>query len=179
MKLMIHIVRPLSLLMLLTVSIAATAQFKISGTVVNDKNKPIRGANVYLDNTIDGGTTDSTGAFHFTTSEKGNQTIVASEISHATGGQPIVINSDLGGITIVLKANKQHNLEAVVITAGSIDASNDKSKTVLKPLDIVTTAGSNADVVKAMEMLPGTQKTGTDNGMFVRGGDASEAAILV
>ncbi len=160
-------------------SVSAGAQYKISGTVIDNKNMPVKGANVYLENTIDGGTTDSLGIFHFTTSEKGNQTIVASEVSHATSGQPIVIAGDVSGIVITIKANKAHDLDAVVITAGSFDASNDKTKTVLKPLDIVTTAGANADVVKAMEMLPGTQKTGADNGMFVRGGDASEAAILV
>ncbi|MFI5196605.1 MAG: carboxypeptidase-like regulatory domain-containing protein [Chitinophagales bacterium] len=155
------------------------AQYKISGTVLDDKNKSIKGANVYLDNTIDGGTTDSMGVFRFTTSEKGNQTIVASEVSHRLSGLPIVITGDMSGIVLHLKANAAHDLDAVVITAGSFEASNDKSKTVLRPLDIVTTAGANADVVKAIEMLPGTQQTGTDNGLFVRGGDASEAAILV
>ncbi|GAA4464283.1 TonB-dependent receptor [Nemorincola caseinilytica] len=151
----------------------------ISGKVVNNRNQPVKGASVYLDNTIDGGTTDSVGFFSFTTDETGNQTIVASEVSHATAGQPIVINGDVTGILITLKANMSRDLDAVVITAGSIDATNDKSKTVLKPLDIVTTAGSGADVVKAMQMLPGTQQTGPDNGLFVRGGDANEAAVIV
>lgn len=155
------------------------AQFKISGTVLDNKEKPIKGASVYLDNTLDGGTTDSMGVFRFTTTEKGNQSIVASEVSHETAGLPIVITGDISGIVLHLKANAVHDLDMVTITAGSFEASNDKSKTVLKPLDIVTTAGANADVVKAIEMLPGTQKSGTDNGMFVRGGDASEAAILV
>lgn len=146
---------------------------------MDDKNKPVAGANVYLDNTLDGGTSDSLGIFRFTTTETGNQTIVASEISHATGGLPIVVNGDLSGIVLVIKANKAKDLDAVIITAGSFEASNDKGKTVLKPLDIVTTAGSGADVVKAMQMLPGTQQTGPDNGLFVRGGDASEAAVIV
>jgi len=117
--------------------------------------------------------------FRFTTSEKGNQTLVASEVSHENAGQPIVITGDMSGIVITIKANKVHDLDAVVITAGSFGASSDNTKTVLKPLDIVTTAGANADVVKAIEMLPGTQQTGTENGLFVRGGDASELSILV
>jgi CarboxypepD_reg-like domain len=174
-----HYFRTLLALLLMLASATTYAQDKISGTVVDNNNKPIKGASVYLDNTLDGGTSDSTGAFHFTTSEKGNQSIVASEISHETAGLPIVITGDMTGIVLHLKRNAVHDLDAVVITAGSFDASNDKTKTVLKPLDIVTTAGAGADVVKAMEMLPGTQKTGTDNGMFVRGGDASEAAIVV
>jgi len=167
------------LLLLVTGSYASQAQYKISGTVLDDKNKPVKGANVYLDNTIDGSATDSMGAFRFTTSEKGNQTIVASEVSHQLSGLPIVITGDMSGIVLHIKGSSAHDLDAVVITAGSFDASNDKSKTVLRPLDIVTTAGANADVVKAIEMLPGSQHTGADNGMFVRGGDASEAAILV
>ena len=172
--------RGLALLVsLLFLAVDANAQFKISGTVVDNNGRPVRGANVYLENTIDGGTTDSMGIFRFTTSETGNQAIVASEVSHETAGLPLVITKDMDGIVLSLKSNKSHDLDMVVITAGSFDASNDKSKTVLRPLDIVTTAGANADVVKAIEMLPGTQQTGADNGLFVRGGDASEAAIIV
>ncbi len=170
---------PLLFVFTLLYSAAANAQYNISGTVMNNKNKPVKGASVYLDGTIDGGTTDSTGVFRFTTSEKGNQSIVASEISHSTVGMPIVINGDVSGIVITIVANKAHDLDAVVITAGAFEASNDKGKTVLKPLDIVTTAGAGADVVKAMQMLPGTQQTGPDNGLFIRGGDASEAAVIV
>ena len=68
--------------------------------------------------------------------------------------------------------------DSFVITAGSFEASNN-SKTVLTSLDIVTTAGSQADVVKAIQTLPGTQQQGTQTGLFVRGGDASEAAVVV
>lgn len=177
-KLFNLVTRSLFVLPLLLLSVAALADYKISGRVVDDKNRPVKGANVYLENTIDGGTTDSAGVFRFTTSETGNQTIVASEVSHATSGQPIMLVGDISDIVLRMKSNAPHELDAVVITAGSFDAS-DRTKTVLKPLDIVTTAGANADVVKAMQMLPGTQQTGPDNGMFVRGGDASEAAILV
>lgn len=157
----------------------ALAQHTISGRVRNEKGQPVRGANVYLDNTIDGGTADSAGLFSFTTTETGNQTVVATALNHSTAGQPVVINGDIKDIQIVLISNTPKDLDVVVITAGSMDAGNDKSKTVLKPLDIVTTAGSGADVVKAMQMLPGTQQTGPDNGLFVRGGDANEAAVIV
>jgi len=159
-------------------TIALWADATIAGKVTDEKGKPIKGASVYLENTIDGGTTDSAGTFKFTTSEKGKQTIVVTEVSHQTAGMPIEINGDLNDIVLKMKSTNR-DLDQVVITAGSFEASNDKDKTVLKPLDIVTTAGANADVVKAIETLPGTQQTGTDNGLFVRGGDASEAAIVV
>jgi len=162
---------------LLLATASSWAQAVISGKVTDEKDKPLSGASVYLDNTLDGGTTDSTGAFKFTTTEKGDQTIVASSVGHSNGGAPIKVDGNVSGIKIKLKSN-YHDLDEVTITAGSYEAS-DNNKTVLKPLDIVTTAGAQADVIKAIETLPGTQQTGTQNGLFVRGGDASEASILV
>lgn len=165
-------------LALLLCAAVSNAQVTISGKVVDDKDKPVMGASVSLDNTLDGGTTDSAGNFKFTTEEKGNQTIVATEVSHQNAGMPINVDKDVSGLVLKMKGNKTHDLDQVVITAGSIEASND-NKTVLKPLDVVTTAGTQADVVRAIQTLPGTQQQGTETGLFVRGGDASEAAIVV
>ncbi|MBC7553354.1 MAG: carboxypeptidase-like regulatory domain-containing protein [Taibaiella sp.] len=176
---MIQRLRYIAALAFAATSFVAAAQIKISGKVVDKAEKPIKGANVYLDNTIDGGTSDSLGNFTFTTTETGSQTLVATEISHENMGLPLVLVHDTSDIVLHMNSNKVYDLDVVTITAGSFDASNDKTKTVLKPLDIVTTAGSNGDIVKAMQMLPGTQQPGTENGLFIRGGDAAEAAILV
>ncbi|WP_276132704.1 TonB-dependent receptor [Polluticoccus soli] len=156
---------------------ATNAQSVISGRVVDQKNVPVRNASIYLDNTIDGATSDSTGAFSFTTEEKGAQTLVASEVGHENAGLPITVNGDVKDIVLKMKEAPK-KLDEVVVTAGSFEAS-DKGKTVLSSLDIVTTAGSQADVVKAIQTLPGTQQQGTQTGLFVRGGDASEAAFVV
>lgn len=155
----------------------ALAQSKISGRVVSTGGKPIPGASVYLANTIDGGTTDSNGVFSFTTEEKGAQTIVAEEISYQNAGKPITITGDVEGIELAMKLSSVQ-LKSVTVTAGSFEASGSEA-TILKPLDIVTTAGSQADVVKAIQTLPGTQQQGAQTGLFVRGGDASEAAVII
>lgn len=160
----------------LLLSVAAWAQTTISGKITDEKGKPVVGASVYLDNTLDGGTTDSAGNFKFSTTETGNQTIVASEVSHENAGMPITINGD-ATVTLKMKTTSRE-LENFVITAGSYEASNN-NKTVLTSLDIVTTAGSQADVVRAIQTLPGTQQQGTQAGLFVRGGDAGEAAVIV
>lgn len=162
---------------LLLLGTTSWAQSTISGKVIDYSGKPVKGASVSLENTIDGGTTDSAGKFSFTTEEKGNQTLVATEASHESAGIPLVISGDVKDI--LLKMKKMQKLDEVVITAGSFDASNDKGKTVLSTMDIITTAGANADVVKAIQTLPGTQQQGTQTGLFVRGGDASEASILI
>lgn len=166
----------LIVLLMLLPGIYLQAQTLISGTVVNIKGIPVKNASVYLDNTIDGSTTDSAGKFSFTTTETGNQTIVATEVGHENAGLPIEIKGDITGLVITMK--NTHTLDEVRITAGSFEASGE-GKTVLKPLDIVTTAGAQADVVKAIQTLPGTQQNGVQNGLFVRGGDASEAAMLI
>lgn len=159
-------------------STAVLAQSLISGRVTDKTGKPISGASVSLDNTLDGATTDSAGHFQFTTTEAGPQTLVATAIGYQDGGLPLTIAGPQADLHIALKA-APHSLDNVTVTAGAFEAGNDKGKTILSTLDIVTTAGANADVVQAIQTLPGTQKTGTESGLFVRGGDASEASVVV
>jgi hypothetical protein len=72
-----------------------------------------------------------------------------------------------------------NELTAVVITAGSFEASSEKKITVLKPLDIVTTASANADVAAALKTLPGTQQVGESAELFVRGGEGYETRQFI
>lgn len=166
---------------LLTLSLflsqAAIAQATISGKVTTMAGKAIPGASVYLLNTIDGATTDSSGSFSFETEETGQQTIVAEEMDYKNAGIPINITGDLDGIELKMKTGTVR-LKGVTVTAGSFEASGSEA-TILKPLDIVTTAGARADVVRAIQTLPGTQQQGTQTGLFVRGGDASESAVII
>ncbi len=67
----------------------------------------------------------------------------------------------------------------VTISAGSFEASDEKKNTVLKPLDIVTTAGANADIVSALKTLPGAQQVGEKEGLFVRGGTGYETQTFI
>lgn len=46
-------------------------------------------------------------------------------------------------------------------------------------LDIVSTAGTNADVFYAAQMMPGVVKLDEGSGLFVRGGDVSETATYL
>ena len=71
-------------------------------------------------------------------------------------------------------------LEEVFISAGTIEASNERSVAVLKPLDIVTTAGGQGDIVGAIQTLPGVQRNGGDQtGLMVRGGDVNESSMVI
>ncbi|PSK93985.1 TonB-dependent receptor [Taibaiella chishuiensis] len=157
---------------------AAQAQVTLKGTVKDPKGAPVSGASVSLENTLDGTTSDTAGKFVLNTSEKGEQVLAVTAIGYEPVSKPVNLDALSGDIAMTMK-NVANTLQQVTITAGSFGSADGTQKTVLEPLDIVTTAGSGADPIAAMQMLPGVQRNGTQTGMMVRGGDASEAAIVV
>ena len=164
---------------LLLLALAGLAQTTvISGKVLDNRKRPVSGASISLKDTYDGATTDSAGNFKFTTTEKGNQTIVVTAMNFKTFEQLVSLTGTAIEISALLKESP-NELTAVVITAGSFEASDEKKVTVLKPLDIVTTASANADVASAMKTLPGTQQVGESAELFVRGGDGSETRQFI
>ena len=152
---------------------------RVARLITDRSGKRLKGVSVYLENTLDGTTSDSLGRFKLTTEEKGVQTLVALATGFETGCQPVQLDSGTAGSLFVIRLKVDANaLGKVTITAGATEASN-ANGTVLKPLDILTTAGANADVIRAIQTLPGTQQQGNQTGLFVREGDASEVAVVV
>lgn len=153
------------------------AQNTISGAVVDEKNKPITGANVFIDGTYDGASTDETGHFSFATTASGSQTLVISFLAFETI-KVVVDAANCQYKTFKLKESV-NTLDAVVVTAGTFSAGEKSRVSVLKPLDIVTTAGSAGNIIAALQTLPGTQNVGEDGRLFVRGGEADETQTFV
>ena len=170
--------RLLVLLGFLLTSIAMKAQVTIAGRVTDNKGKPISGASISLKDTYDGGTSDSLGNYKFRTAEKGQQTVLATSIGFKLAEQSILIKESIINLNIVLR-EEPSELKAVVVTAGTFEASDTKRTTVLTPIDIVTTASANADVTAAIKTLPGPQQVGEQEGLFVRGGTAQETKVFI
>ena len=158
-------------------SMTIFSQNTISGKVTNEKGKPVAGANVYIDGTYDGATSSETGEFSFETASTGNQFLIVSFLIYDNYKQEIDVANFKDQI-IKLRENV-NALDAVVITAGSLESGNKARVSVLKPLDIVTTAGAAGNIVAALQTLPGTQSVGEDGRLFVRGGEASETQTFV
>lgn len=154
------------------------AQVLVKGTVKDNKGRILAGANIAIKDSYDGTMSDSTGSFSFKTTEKGNALLVASNIGYKTMELPVVLGTDSVVISFILK-EEINELKAVIITAGSYEASDKKKGTVLKALDIATTAGANADISATIQTLPGAQKVGEQEGLFIRGGSAEEAKIII
>ncbi|AQG78153.1 TonB-dependent receptor [Spirosoma montaniterrae] len=153
------------------------AQTVLTGRVTDQKGQPLPGANVFLRGTYDGGNTDSTGAFRFKTQRKDTATAVVSYIGYEPFSRKITIGQP-GPLTFRL-TEAANELNTVVITAGSFEASDEKRMTMLKPIDIVTTAGAGADITAVMNLLPGAQRVGEQEGLFVRGGSNAEAKVII
>ncbi|MFV5701119.1 TonB-dependent receptor [Flavobacterium sp. XS2P12] len=158
-------------------SLTIFSQNTISGKVVDEKGKPVSGANIFIKGTYDGASSTETGDFSFTTTTTGNQTLVVSFLIYETS-KTVIDVANFQNKTIKLRESVT-SLDAVVITAGTLEAGDKARVSVLKPLDIVTTAGSAGNIIAALQTLPGTQTVGEDGRLFVRGGEANETQTFV
>jgi len=155
----------------------AISQTIISGLVTETNGTPILGANVYLDGTYDGASTDEAGNFSFETSEIGVQTLIVSFVSYETF--IMVANvSQMLNLKVILREDV-NSLDTVIISAGSFEAGDNSKVSALKPIDIVTTASALGDYIGALQTLPGTTTVADDGRLFVRGGDAEETQIFI
>ena len=169
--------RTLLSFLLILISSSILAQNIISGTVTDTKGIPIVGANVYLEGTYDGSTTNDAGEFNFKTDEVGNQTLIVSYLSYETFTK-IFDLTEMNALKIQLREDV-NTLDAVVLSAGTFEAGDNSKISVLKPLDVVTTASALGDFVGALQTLPGTSAVAEDGRLFVRGGDAEETQIFI
>jgi len=164
-------------LVLMLIALSLQAQNQISGKVTDRNEQPIAGANVYLEGTYDGATTNSFEEFSFSTKNRGEQTLVISYISFETARKKIQVNT-AQHLSIKLREDVTA-LDAVTLSAGTFSAGDNSKVTVLKPLDVVTTAGVAGDLMAALQTLPGTQPVGEDGRLFVRGGTAGETSVFI
>ena len=165
-------------LIALIASIMGYAQVKISGKV-SFKNKGVSEVNVTLKDTYDGTTTDAQGNFSFETSEKGEHKITFTHPKYEDIERAVSIENQNVSLNVDLK-EQISEIDAVVVSAGSIEASDKKRATaLLSPIDIYTTAGADGQISSALTYLPGVQKVGGTEGLFIRGGTGTESKIFM
>lgn len=174
MKLQRRILGLLAILM----SISIWSQITISGKVTF-RNKSLKDINITLKDTYDGATSDENGNYSFTTTESGDKILVFSGSNYEEVEIPVKLEGKDLNVPASVKA-QINEINAVVITAGSIEASDKKrAAALLSPLDIYTTAGANGQITSALGYLPGVQKVGESEGLFVRGGTGAETKIFM
>lgn len=154
------------------------AQTKVSGKILDEKKQPIPGVNVFIKDTYDGTSTNADGTFSFMAADTGDVVLICSFIGFDQIEKKIHLSNKEFTFNTTMK-EALNELKVVTISAGTIEASDEKKTTVLKPLDIVTTAGAQGDIVGALKTLPGAQQVGESEGLFVRGGEGSETKTII
>jgi len=162
----------LSFTLLLTLGFVQ-AQTRITGSVKTSKGKSVANASISIKNSYDGTSSDITGHFDFTTTEKGKQVLLFSALNQDTDSLVLTIEGKPMNLSLLMN-DAVNELETVKISAGTYTTGDAKKGAVLSSIDIATLAGSRADVIAAMQTLPGAQAAGSESGLFVRGGTAAE-----
>lgn len=168
-----------TLFAILFIAFTNYGQSTIKGKIVDKKGEPVPFATIYLKKATTGTSSDENGVFNFSTKFEGNDSLVVTSIGFEDYTTVVLLENKEISFAITLR-EPQKILEEVIITAGTIEANNDRSVAVLKPLDIVTTAGAQGDIIGAIQTLPGVQRNGGDQtGLMVRGGDVNESSMII
>ena len=125
----------ISLTIFLVLIIQAQAQTLVSGNVFDANNEPIVGANVYIKNTYDGATSNLNGHFEFETVETGEQVLVISFIGYEIQEQSVLLENKKVEVQSVTLKEAFNQLDAVVISAGSFEASDEGKAAVLNSIE--------------------------------------------
>ena len=168
----------IAFLFILFFTVNISGQSQVSGKI-SFRGKGVKNVNVTLIDTYDGATSDQNGNYSFETTESGQHKIrfIANDFTEVEqdiflDGKPIELNVEL--------KEKITEINAVVITVGTIEASDKKRATAsLSPLDVYNTAGANGSMSEGYKFFPGVQKTGETEGLFVRGGTGAETKFFM
>lgn len=156
----------------------AVSIIKISGTIKGEDNKPVNGANLVLEGTIDGATSDEKGVFEFETEKTGTYKLIVTAVDYSTHTQEVNLEAGLN-ITLDIKLKKNiTTTEQILVTASSF-TSGENSKVTLTPLEIVRIPGANADLYRALTTFPGSNQVNEGSRITVRGGDPDEVITIL
>ncbi len=152
------------------------AQSIVSGTITTSTGKPIKNINVTLTGTYDGTSTDEDGNFSFETDETGDAELELEGTGFTS--QTLYVTLPLES-PLEIQMEEVTELETVVFGAGTMKAVGNTNETMMSSLDVVTTAGSDGDIIAAMQTLPGTNNVSEDGRLFIRGGEGEETSIFI
>ncbi len=151
---------------------------KISGTVRGVNDSLLKGANLVIEGTIDGASTDGKGYYEFETEKTGPQNILVTRIDYANKTVPVdIIPGKSLELNIKLSINEVKT-EEIIVTASSFTSGNNNAVT-LTPLEIVRIPGADADLYRAITTFPGSNQVNEGSRITVRGGDPDEVLTII
>lgn len=129
------------------------AQTTVTGTVVDNTQEPLIGANVILKGTTTGTVTDFDGNFTLVVNEKTPFTLVVSYVGYK--GSEITISGSQSGLKVVLD-DESSILDEVVVSASRVEEKILESPVTIEKLDLQTIkASASPDYFDQMTKLKG------------------------
>ncbi len=151
---------------------------RIFGKITGAKDSAVNGANIVIEGTIDGATSDSTGFYEFETDATGSRNIIITAIGYAENIMMIDIEQGKE-LRINIKLKKEEvRTEEILVTASSYTSGTNAAVT-LTPLEIVRIPGADADLYRAITSFPGSNQVNEGSRITVRGGDPDEVLTVL
>lgn len=149
----------------------------IKGLVCDMNDTPLAFVNVSIAGTIDGTTSEDDGTFVLETSASGTVILKVALLGFEEYSADIHI-PQFEKLIIKLKPNEKV-LSEVVVSASSFQLKGGTQGDVKNAVELVTVAGSDGDLYRAMAVLPGVQAAGSDGKLLVRGGESRESQTYI
>lgn len=149
----------------------------IKGLVCDENNAPLGFANISIAGTIDGTSSEEDGTFVLETSASGSVILKATLLGYEEYSSEIKVPHS-EKLLISLKRNAKV-LSEVVVSASSFQLKGGSQADVKNAVELVTVAGSDGDLYRALSVLPGVQVAGSDGKLLVRGGDSRESQTYI
>lgn len=146
--------------------------------------EPMMFANVYLEGTTLGSTTDINGYFSITRIPDGSYFVMVTMVGCDTIKDPVTLK---GNQIVPKKYNLSEasiKLEAVSVTAEKIEARTETKTSVVnitpKTITKIPSIGGQADLAQYLQVIPGVVFTGDQGGqLYIRGGSPIQNKVLL
>jgi len=174
-------------LLTFTINLVYAQNGNISGFVFDDSNgESLSGANIYLENVLLGGVTNTSGYYVISDIPPGDYILICSYIGFKDFRDEISLGEDQ---SIRLNIQLEHALletETVVVTADSVRTAlqlyrKDISKISISPMEIKNLpAVVEADLLRTLQSLPGILPISDySSEIYVRGGTSDQNLYLI
>lgn len=170
------------LFFLINAHIVSAQGYELSGTVLDDNNQPIPGANIIIDDSNRGTVSNENGKYSIKLA-KGNYTIKVTYLGFKTIEQQITFNNDK---TLNFNLVPQTEDLQEVVVSDNIEGINIRdpemsvSKLDASSIKKIPVVFGEVDVIQSLLQLPGVSNAGEGaSGFNVRGGATDQNLILI
>lgn len=169
---------------ILACSLGISQNFTVSGFIKDASNgEDVIGATISVEELSGIGTASNVYGFYSLTLPKGTYTLVFSSVGLSNSSETIQLNQDIE-LSVELGSSSEQLQEVIVNAERNQDnVQTTKMSTVemtSKEIKSIPALMGEADVLKAIQLLPGVQSGGEGNtGLYVRGGGPDQNLVLL